>query len=130
MSIKRKILLYYTALLITAMIIGSFYPLATGASIILSFFFLPVFAFFWVAIFKINHKHIDSSAQSKALFSSKKMLVALIYSTLLTLIITVGAFLNINSFGEAVADILFVPVSIQLLFWFLPLFKRSKKTVV
>jgi hypothetical protein len=43
---------------------------------------------------------------------------------------TIGAFLNINSFGEAVADILFLPVSIQFLFWFLPLLKRSKKTGV
>jgi magnesium-transporting ATPase (P-type) len=128
MSVKRKILLYYVATIVTAMIIGGFYPLVTAASIMLNFLFLPVVILLWVAVFKINHRHLSSASQPKSLFSSKKMLVVLVYSTLLTVVMTIGAFLNISSFGEAVADILFLPVSIQLLCWFLPLLKRSKKS--
>jgi len=124
---KRKILLYYVAIVLSAMIIGGFYPLATGASIIQNLFFLPVAVVFWVAIYRINRQHIAVADQSGVLFGSKKMTLVLVYSTFVSLVLTIGAILHISSFKEAVADLMFLPVTIQLLFWFLPKLKGTKK---
>ena len=124
---KRKILLYYAPIIVTAMIIGSLYPFATGSSIILMILFLPVAIMLWVSFFRVQKRHLSADEQPKALFGSKKMLTLLLYSTLLSLIIFIGAFFNVMSFREAVIDILFIPVIAQLLFWLVPFLKNPKK---
>jgi hypothetical protein len=124
---KRKILMYYAAIVLSAMIVGGFYPLATGASIIQNLFFLPVAIMLWVAIYKVNHHRIAVDDQSKMVFGSKRMLSLLIYSTLATSVLTVGAILHISSFQEALANLMFLPVTVQLMFWFLPKLKSPKK---
>ncbi len=82
---------------------------------------------FWVAIYRINRQHIAVADQSGVLFGSKKMTLVLVYSTFVSLVLTIGAILHISSFKEAVADLMFLPVTIQLLFWFLPKLKGTKK---
>jgi len=124
---KRKILLYYAAIVLSAMIIGGFYPLATGASIIQNLFFLPVAIMLWVAIFRIKRQKIAVDDESKMVFGSKKMLTLLIYSTLASSVLTVGAILHISNFKEALANLMFLPVTVQLMFWFLPKLKSPKK---
>ncbi|MDQ5970819.1 MAG: hypothetical protein QG603_596 [Patescibacteria group bacterium] len=124
---KRKILLYYAAIVLSAMIIGGFYPLATGASIIQNLFFLPVAIMLWVAIFRIKRQKIAVDDESKMVFGSKKMLTLLIYSTLASSVLTVGAILHISNFKEALANLMFLPVTVQLIFWFLPKLKSPKK---
>lgn len=124
---KRKILLYYAAIVLSAMIIGGFYPLATGASIIQNLFFLPVAIMLWVAIFRIKRHKIAVDDESKMVFGSKKMLTLLIYSTLASSVLTVGAILHISNFKEALANLMFLPVTVQLIFWFLPKLKSPKK---
>jgi hypothetical protein len=81
----------------------------------------------WVAIYKVNHHHIAVEDQSKMVFASKRMLSLLIYSTLVTSVLTVGAILHISSFQEALANLMFLPVTVQLMFWFLPKLKSPKK---
>lgn len=127
MTMKRKILLYYAPIIVTAMIIGSLYPYATSGSIILMILFLPVALLLWVAFFKVQKRNLSSDEQSKVLFNSKKMLALLLYSILISLIIFIGAFVKVASFREAIKDILFIPVVIQLLLWFVPFLKGPKK---
>lgn len=129
MSIKRTILLYYVAIILSAMIIGGFYPFATSSTIIQNLFFLPIVVFMWINVNRINRQKLSSVDQSLILFKTKIFLFLLIYSILVVLIMTVGAFINIRSFSEAVADILFLPVAVQFLLWFFPLFnKKAKKS--
>ena len=72
MTMKRKILLYYAPIIVTAMIIGSLYPYATSGSIILMILFLPEALLLWVAFFKVQKRNLSSDEQSKVLFNSKK----------------------------------------------------------
>lgn len=124
---KRTILLYYAPIIITAMIIGSLYPFATSGTILLSILFIPVAIMLWMVFFKVKKGKIAPADQPKALFATKKMLLLLLYSTLLSLIVFIGAFFNVKNFTEAVIDILFIPVIIQFLLWFLPKVNSPKK---
>jgi hypothetical protein len=124
---KRTILFYYAPIIITAMIIGALYPPTTSGAMILGILFLPVATLLWISFFKIKNKNLATADQPRTLFDNKKKFTLLLYSTLLSLVIFIGAFFKVTSFKEVLLDILFIPVMIQLLLWFVPFLKSPKK---
>jgi len=51
-----KILLYYSVILLTIVILGSFYTARSGKEIVANFLFLPIVIFLWIVF--IRHRQI------------------------------------------------------------------------
>jgi hypothetical protein len=124
---KRTILFYYAPIIITAMIVGALYPPTTSGGMILGILFLPVAILLWMSFFKIKSKNLVLPDNSRTLFDNKKKLTLLVYSTFISLVIFIGAFVKVTSFKEALTDILFIPVIVQLLLWLVPTLRNKKK---
>lgn len=127
MSVKKRILLYYVTILVTAMIIGGLYPYATSSTIIMNILFLPVAILLWSALIKSGRQAIETKEQIKNFFLSKKMKVLLVYSSLVSVVLAIGSILSISSCGEAGLNNFTLPFCIQLLMWLFALFSKTSK---
>ncbi len=66
-----KILLYYSTILSTILIIGGFYTARTKNEIISNLLFLPVVVFLWLALFKYRKDRKLANPIAKSKFSDR-----------------------------------------------------------
>lgn len=114
MSIFKKIFYYYTAIIITIMLIGGFYiSKMTWLLLIQNILLLPIVFLLWFSIFKKLPK-------------SKFVFIVLVYSAIFSLIITIGGLITMRKTTEIISNILFLPVTIEILAMLIKQIKDKK----
>ena len=116
-----KFWLYYCAILATLLIVGGFYITNSSKNLsIANWLFVPVVIFFWLAFAKFR----KSGEKPKTGFNESKLgFFLLLYSLLLTTIITLGGFAVSRSNQELISNAIFLPLTVFC--WYL-YYKRPK----
>lgn len=115
MYILKKVLYYYSAVIASVMVVGGFFiSNMTWSLLIQNLLFLPLVFLLWISIFKKNMK-------------SKTIFIVLIYSTVVSLIISVGGIFTIKEASEIIFNLIFLPVTIQFVVMLIAHSKKNKK---